>query len=176
MPAESVSLSVTITSRIAEVLSAEVVPSAASASDRTIHHSGNGVARTILDTDDYHPVSVLALDITFDENEFYELNLRAAPTIGAPDAGEDLLDQRLMYIELQTPEDNDDPVVVKPAASNGYALFGATFQQSFPPFSDQGSLYRGRALPVVAASARLIRFEGTEGDTIRVKMCFEDAS
>jgi hypothetical protein len=176
MPAESVSLTVAIQSRIAEVLSAAIVPSAASVSDRTINHSGGGVAKTVLDTDTPHPVAVLDLEITLDENEFYELNLRAAPTHGAPDAGEDLLDQRLLYIEIETSEDNADPIVVKPATTNGYHLWGSTFSQSFPPFANQGTLHRGQALPIIAASARLIRFEGTEGDSVKVKMCFEDAS
>ena len=171
--AESISLTVNISSQIAEVLAPEVVPAAAAASDRTVNHNAGGVNRTILDTETPHPVACLTLAIEFDGSGEYEVNLRAAPTTGAPDAGEDLVGKRLMHIELETSQENVSAVLIKPAASNGYHLWGNTFELSLQPFANLAMLCRSQLLSQVGSATRVIRFEGTIGDRIDVKMCFQ---
>lgn len=176
MGAESVSLTVNISSQIAEVLDPAVVPSASSAGDRTINHNSGGVNKTLTANDTPHPVRIVDLDVTLDASGYYELNLQGAPTTGAPDAGEDLAGLRLMHLEFETPSTNAGAIVVKPAASNGYHLWGSTFAVQFPAYTVAGVLFRGRTLPTIAAGARLIRFEGAEGDTFKCKLSFESAA
>lgn len=176
MGAESVTLTVNISSDIAEVLDPALVPAATSAGDRTLNHNSGGVNRTITEDDTPHPIRTVNLSVTLDSGGFYELNLAAAPTTGAPDAGEDLAGMRLMHFEMETPSDNVADIVVKPAASNGYHLWGNTFSKAVPKYANLGMLLRGRTLPTIGAGARLIRFEGTEGDSFKCKLCFESVS
>lgn len=129
------------------------------------------------------PKEFLSLDLTIDGTLSYELDLSDAPIVGAEDGsgnptdGEDLDGHKLFYAEFSTIRDsgaNAGNITVKPSASNGYEIFGASNEIDIPPDTHVVFYNKASSLGDISnAGDRLITFEGAENDKIRVKLCFE---
>ena len=176
--AEKITLTPSISSSIAEVLAAADVPGAQSATQRTVTHDDWNYS-TSLHNDSGGPTTpapVRCLSTTITLSGASEtLDLTAAPTTGAADAGEDLSGKKLMYVQLTTHADNNAAgLTIGPGAANGYELFGcAAGDVLMYPDEYMAKLTLGSHLDDVAAADCEIDFAGTAGDICYVKMVFE---
>ena len=177
MGAEKIVLDVQLGLTIQETLAAAVVPGADSADRRTVTHGKWTVNETFGPNSTPIPTRCLVLEITLDGTGFYEINLASAATTGSGSGGEDLTGKRVMAFEASTPDDNAGVIAIcDQAGSNKYPLLGAGNELDLPADSMLPLLVRSSELPLIAAGARTIRFSGTEGDVVRVKLAFEDGS
>lgn len=174
MAAEKITLTIDLTSTIQEVLAQAAVPASETGEQRTVSHNQWNVSDVYTTDSTPEPQRCLSLEITLDGGGFYDLNLASAPTTAAPTAGEDLTGFRVMHFEAQTPSGNAAAIVIcDQAASNKYTLFGSSNAFSLPKNSKIALIHLASLLPVIAAGVKTIRFSGTTGDKIRVKMTFE---
>jgi hypothetical protein len=174
MAAEKVVFSVNLSATISEVLAAAIVPASDTEEQRTVKHVKWNVDQTFLPTSTPDPERCLSLEITLDSGGLYDLDLTAAPTTGAPAAGEDLTGLKVMYAEFTTPADNAAAILLcDQAATNEYDLLGAANELDLVPGSKLCLLHTDSALPAVAGTDKIIRFSGTEGDVLQIKLVFE---
>jgi hypothetical protein len=172
MAAEKVSLSVNLNMLIAEVLAAASVPGATNEAARTVQHDAWRVDTSLISTSTPAPVRCVVGEFTLDGSGDYDLNLAAAPTTAAPTAGEDLTGKNLLAFFFQTPSTNAGAVTIDGTVSNGYDLF--TGPITIPKNMTLTGLCQTSAqYPAVAAGDRIIHFDGTAADKIRVKLVFE---
>lgn len=174
MGAQAVNLTMNLSSTIQEVLDPAVVPGASAADKRTVQHDSWNVDKTLIASSTPAPSRCLVLEITIDNTGQYEIDLSAAPTTGAPTAGEDLTGKRVLSFEFQTPAANAAAITIcDQAASNKYALFGAGNAYSLLKNSKLAQLHESSLMPAVAGGAKIIRISGTEDDVLRVKLTFQ---
>lgn len=162
-------------------------PGAVNAAHRLTQVSGWGVSRSLRADDpnrDPDPVAIVARELTIASGEA-TIDLTAAPIIGAesggaPAATEDLTGKNLIAAFFSTERasgDNAAPIVVKAHATNGYDLFGVDSATpgfiDVPPGAACVFIFNTAARDPVAAADKIIHFEGTDGDTIRVILVFE---
>lgn len=177
MGAEKVILDAQLDFTIQETLAEAIVPGANTADQRTVTHGKWNTSATFGPTSTPAPTRCLVAELTIDGTGFQEINLASAATTGAGSGGEDLTGKRVMAFEASTPADNAAVIVLcDQAGSNKYPLFGAGNEFDLPAGSKLPLLVESSDLPLIAAGARTLRFSGTEGDVVRIKMAFEDGS
>jgi len=181
MSAVSVTLSVFMRNVLSLVLPAGYSPASAQAAHRTLTISDYGLETQYSSSNTPEPVAVVVEDLTIGASATTVDLTSDASVIGAvdgngdPAASEDLTGKKLMAIIVETPSTNAGDVTIKPAASNGYALFGGTNTQGveFPPDCHASIIYADSSLPAVAAGAKDIVFDGTEDDVVNCILVFE---
>lgn len=179
MAAVSVVLSATLRWAAQIVLPASYNPAAASADSRRTTIDNWDLAATLSGI-----VAILSKEYTIDGTGTFDIDLSAAPIIGAessgvPAATESLAGKRMVGFMLQTPAANADDITVAPGASNGYELFGGSIADGIKltPNDQWSRITQNASLPTVDASTRkIITVTGTEDDVIRVLMCFAAGS
>lgn len=182
MAAVSVKLTAFIRNMISLVLPAGYSPGSSIASYRTVTIDDYGLEQTFDSDNSPEPTAVVADELTIGAGDTTIDLTSDAPVVGAvdgngdPAASEDLTDYRMFFIQVETPSANTGNVTVKPAAANGYDLWGASNTQGveFPPGTNLAFVNAGSDLPAVAAAAKDIVFSGTQDDVVRYSFAFED--
>lgn len=125
--------------------------------------------------------AILTAEVTIPGGGTYQLDLTAAPIIGAESAGvpsatESLAGKRLAGFLFRAPSTNAAPILVAPASTNGYLLFGAAITGGVKIESNDhwSRVVTGDTLPEVTASAKLIDLTGTAADVLQILMAFRD--
>lgn len=179
MTADSVKLVMQLLARLSVVLPDGYSGGAASQSSyRTVTLDDFG-ADVVLDGDNTPtPTAVLAKSYELGAGDT-TIDLTDAPIIGAEDGngapvdGEDLTGYKLQAVIVETPSDNAGDITIKPAAANGYPLWGTSNEFDFPPRSNLGFLNQASELPDVGAATKDIVLSGTEGDVANLILVFE---
>jgi hypothetical protein len=126
------------------------------------------------------PVAIIAKEYTLASSEA-TIDLTAAPIVGAesggvPAATEDLTGKNLIAWHFSTRRSsgtNAAAIIVKPHATNGYDLFGASGQVTVSIDGDEIGCCKTGSRDPVAATDKIIHLTGTTGDKIRVILVFE---
>lgn len=176
------SLQITMRSLAQVVLPDIYVPGARSDSDRTVNVNDNAVQATLTGDTTPAPTEIMVQEVTIGAGGSEDIDLTAAPIIGAlsggaPAASETLNTKILTYLEIHTDADNAAAVTIAPGSSNGFPLFGASIADGVKLPAD-GHLAQYVASgdgAVVGASAKIVNVAGTEDDVVTILMVFEDA-
>lgn len=172
MAAEKVMATVQINLAIVEVLATALVPGAETEQDRTVNHTAWSVDQQLSSSSTPASVSTVVKEFTLDGSGDADLDLTAAPTTGAGTSGEDLTGKNLIAYEFQVPAANTGNVTIDGTVANGYDLFTGTVTLPKGCSQAMASTTAGK-FPAVAATDKIIHFDGTAGDKIRVKLLFE---
>lgn len=180
MAAVSVKLAALLKAVLTIVLPAGYAGSAASgASYRTLTLDDFGLD-AVLDGDNTPtPTAVVAGSYTIGAGDTTIDLTSDAPVMGAvdgsglPEASEDLTGKKLQAVIVETPTANAAAVTVKPAAANGYALWGATNEVDFLPHTNLMMVCQDSDQPAVAAGAKDIVLSGTQNDVINLILVFQ---
>ena len=162
---ESVGLTAILQMSAREVLAAADAPGAANESDRTLRHTEFNT-QAVLNANSDPAVDVVALQTITIGGAPTDLDLISAPLAGGRTG--DLTGKKVVGALFKTADDNAAAVTVGVSGSNDYVLWGAGITVSLGKGRTEAFLDEKEQLAAVAAGAKIIRFNGTNGDVIEV--------